>query len=121
MSSIALWIDDLMDRVRVEDHLRKNGLPIEHINSLEPCINFLQTNPGIVIIDLQNASLDFAKMQNQLVSQPGLTKRILSYFPHLQIHLKKAAEDCGIEHVYPRSVFFSDSLGLIQRIKQGES
>lgn len=121
MSRIGLWIDNLMDRVRVGDQLKKDGFQTEHINSVESCINFLQTGPGIVIVDLQNTSLDFETMQNQLAGQTGLSKRILSYFPHVQIHLKRAADECGIEHVYPRSVFFSDSLGLIQRMKQGES
>jgi hypothetical protein len=121
MSSIGLWIDNLMDRVRVGDQLNKNGIQIVYINSLESCTAFLQTNQGMVIIDLQSNSLDLENMQKQLASQPELIKRMLVYFPHVQIHLKKAAEECGIEHVYPRSVFFSDSWGLIQRIRQGES
>ena len=121
MSSIGLWIDNLMDRVRVGDQLKENGFQMEQVDSLQSCINFLRTSPGIIIVDLQNASLDLESMQNQLASHPELTKRILSYFPHVQIRLKRAAEECGIEHVYPRSVFFSDSSGLIQRIKGEEN
>ena len=122
MSEIALWIDNLMDRVRVSDHLQKNGFQIDSIPDSEICYEFLQAKSGIVVIDLQNASLDFKKMRRQFAAQRKLTDQIVSYFPHVQIHLKKEAEQCGIRHIYPRSAFFGDILTIIQRvIKENES
>jgi hypothetical protein len=108
-----------MDRVRVGDHLKKNGLQIKSMPDLETCHRFLQTKLGIVVIDLQNASLDFEKMRHQFAARPELTEHILAYFPHMQIHLKKEAVQCGIRHVYPRSVFFSDPLAVIQKVIEG--
>ena len=110
-----------MDRVRVEDQLKKNGFQIEQIGGLETCLRFLQTNSGMVIIDLQNTSLAVDKMQHQMATRRELAKRILSYFPHVQIHLKKGVEQCGIKHVYPRSVFFNDVAALIQKVNEEES
>lgn len=116
MSKIGFWIDNLMDRVKVGDHLKKNGFEIENIPDLEGCLQFLQTGSSIAIVDLQNASLDFETMQQRFAVLPELSTRIVAYFPHVQIHLKKGAEQCGVAHIYPRSVFFGDPIALIQKV-----
>lgn len=118
MSDIGLWIDNLMDRVRVGDHLKKNGFQTENIPNLQACLKFLQTGQGIVVIDLQNTSVDLGKMQEQFGAQPELLKRIVCFFPHVQIHLKNGAQELGIEHVFPRSVFFKDILVLIRKVAE---
>lgn len=111
-----------MDRVRVSDRLKNNGLHVEIIPDLETCHHFLKSKSGVVVIDLQNDSLDFKKMQDQFSAAGELTRQIVAYFPHVQIHLKKGAEQCGIKHIYPRSLFFNDMTALIQEVLgSGES
>jgi hypothetical protein len=119
MKIIGLWIDNLMDKVRVGDHLQKNGFQVESVPDQATCHKFLQTKSGIAIIDLQSPSLDLDEMRDQFADQPELLKRIVCFFPHVQIHLKRGAQKLGIKHVYPRSVFFKDPIVLIQKV--GES
>lgn len=114
---VGLWIDNLMDRVRVGDNLTQQRFECQNISDTQTCFSFLQSNTnGLVILDLQNSSLNIDNIQKQFEGNQQLLKRVICYFPHLQIQLKKNAENCGIEHVYPRSIFFADSATLIQQI-----
>lgn len=114
---IGLRIDNLMDRVRVGDNLKQKGFDCQNISGTKACFEFLLSNPqSLVILDLQNSSLKFDMIQTQFVEHDDLLKRIVCYFPHIQMQLKKDAQGCGIEHIYPRSVFFADGSALMQQI-----
>lgn len=114
---IGLWIDNLMDRVRIEEHLKRKGFACEKIAEIVAALQFLQANPNaVLIIDLQNGSLDFAKMRQLFSGHPELVKRIGCYFPHVQIDLKKKMEGLGVERVFPRSIFFADSAAIVQKL-----
>ena len=106
---IGLWIDNLMDRVRLEEHFKAKGYSCESISDTSPAFEFLQENTdATLIIDLQNASLDFTKMRQQLNAQTELLNRITCYFPHVRVELKKEMQQIGVEHIFPRSVFFEE-------------
>jgi hypothetical protein len=114
---VGLWIDNLMDRVRVGDNLKQQRFDCQNISDVKQCFSFLQSNTnGLVIIDLLNSSFDFNNIQKQFEGAQEFLKRVICYFPHVQIQLKKNAESCGIEYVYPRSMFFADNETLIRGI-----
>jgi len=114
---IGLWIDNLMDRVRIEEHLKRKGFSCEKIAEVHAAFQFLQSNSDtILIIDLQNGSLDFEKMRQLFGTRPELMKRIGSYFPHVQIHLKQKMQQLGVTQLFPRSMFFADSAAIVQKI-----
>jgi hypothetical protein len=114
---LGLWIENLMDRVRVGDALKQQGFDCSTISDVTACFEFLQSNPDVlVILDLQNSSINFESLQKQFEGNKKLLKRVICYFPHVQIQLKKNAENCGIENVYPRSMFFADTISLIQKV-----
>jgi len=102
---IGLWIDNLMDRVRIEEHLKRKGFSCEKIAEVHAAF-----------IDLQNGSLDFEKMRQLFGTRPELMKRIGSYFPHVQIHLKQKMQQLGVTQLFPRSMFFADSAAIVQKI-----
>ena len=114
---VGLWIDNLMDRVRIGDNLKQRRFDCQNISDVRECFSFLQSNTdSLVIIDLQNRSFNFDNIQKQFEGNLEFLRRVICYFPHVQIPLKKNAESCGIEHVYPRSLFFADSETLIRGI-----
>lgn len=114
---IGLWIDNLMDRVRIEEHLKREGFVCEKITGTVAAFQFLQDNlHAVLIIDLQNGSLDFEKIRQLFSNYPQLIKRIGCYFPHVQIHLKKKMQELGVDKVFPRSTFFTDGAAIVQKI-----
>jgi hypothetical protein len=114
---IGLWIDNLMDRTRVGGNLKQQRFECQNISDGNACFEFLKLNPqSLVILDLQNSSYNFDDLQKQFEGHKKLLKRVICFFPHVQIQLKKNAQDCGIEHVYPRSVFFEDTISLIKKL-----
>ena len=116
---IGLWIDNLMDRVRVGDSLKQQGFECQNISDENVSFEFLRSNPqNVVILDLQNSSYNVKNILKQFEGNQKFLKRIICYFPHVQIQLKKNAEGCGIEHVYPRSIFFGDTISLIQKLTE---
>ncbi len=120
INKIGLWISNLMDRVRVGDSLKKQGFQIENIPDLSACHKFLEADSNnIVVIDLMASSVKLEMFHEQFNDFPEVTKRIVGYFPHVQIQLKKDAQQCGIKHVFPRSMFFADSARLIRRVVDG--
>lgn len=111
---IGIWIENLMDRVRVGESLKKANLEHRNLSDIDACLQFLNDPETLLIVDLQNRGIeDFGK---RLPDDAVSARRIIGYFPHLQIRLKKTAEKFGIQHVVPRSVLFGDTVGLLQEI-----
>jgi hypothetical protein len=116
-AKIGLWIDNLMDRSRVGSNLTQQGSECLNISDVKSGLEFLKSNTqSLVILDLQSSSYNFENIKKEFEGNQNLLKRIICYFPHVQIQLKKNAQDCGIEHVYPRSVFFADPISLIKKL-----
>lgn len=111
---IGIWIENLMDRVRVGESLKKADYKYENLPNPEACLQFVNDSQSLIIVDLQNKGIEeFAK---GLPNDVSYFKRVICYFPHQQIDLKRNAQKCGIEHIFPRSMFFRDTSGLLQRV-----
>lgn len=114
---IGLWIDNLMDRTRVSGNLTQQGFAHQNISDEKACLEFLKSNSqSLVILDLQNSSYNFNDLQKQFEDHQKFLKRVICFFPHVQIQLKKNAQGCGVEHVYPRSMFFLDTISIIKKL-----
>ncbi len=111
---IVCIVDDLIFSVKISTAAKALGVPVFFERSPDMVLpRIRETQPSLVIFDLNSATLRPLEVIAQMKADPGLRDiRTLGYVSHVQTEVIDAARGAGIDEVLARSAF-SERLGQI--------
>jgi CheY-like chemotaxis protein len=113
---ILAVLEDLFFTVKINESAKRAGLPVEFVKSEKDALDKAGTHPALIIIDLNYQGIDPLKLIRDL-KQDVETKGIglIGYLSHIQVELKRQAQDAGCNMVLARSAFSQNLLQILQR------
>ncbi len=113
---IVAVLSDLMFIVKIQEAAKRAGLEVTFVKSEADAIAQAQTNPAVIILDLNASSIDPLDLIGKLKADEA-TKGInlLAYVSHVQGDLKQAAQAKGCDMVIARSAFSQNLPTLLRR------
>lgn len=104
---IAIIVDDMFFASKIRGAAESAGRQVERVKSLDQIETDLAASPPLLfIVDLNSDRLDplgaiaLIKSKSELASAP-----VIGFLSHVQVDLKRRAEEAGCDHVLPRSLF----------------
>lgn len=114
---IVAAVDDMFFAAKIRTTAEHLDVEVDFVPSTDAAIESAKKNrPALIIIDLHSLRYDFVQLAEGLKGDDELRVPILGFFSHVEIELKRRAEQAGIDHVLPRSAFTK----RLPEILQGE-
>ena len=104
---IALVVDDMFFAAKIRGAADAAGRKTQRITSLSQLQQDLPSNPpSMVFVDLHANHVDPFGAIERLKSHAELRDvPVIGFFSHVQLDLKRRAEEAGCDYVIPRSLF----------------
>jgi hypothetical protein len=102
---ILAVVPDLLIEIRIEAAARALDATVEPISAPDAAERIASSSPALVIVDLAAPGLDLAPIAS--AARRGRVG-LAGFYPHVDVALRRAAKDAGVEHVYARSRFLRD-------------
>src|SRR5689334_16648990 len=101
---IIVAVDDMFFAAKILTTAQNLGRQVERVKTPEQLIEALkQGAPALLIVDLNSPHFQSLEAIAALKSQAALSgMRILGFLSHVQVELKRRAEDAGFDIVIPR-------------------
>jgi len=119
---ILAVLSDLMFTVKIQEAAKRLGLKLICVASQDEAFAQAKQDPALVIVDLNCAAIEpldlIAKLKRD---QATRNVPLLGYVSHVQIDLKRAAENSGCDVVMPRSAFSSGLPAILERYAHEQS
>jgi CheY-like chemotaxis protein len=114
---ILAAVSDLLFTSKISAAAKQLGLPVEFFRDREKlCQAAASGAPGLVLVDLNNSTLDPIELIAVLKADPSTQPaQVIGYVSHVQHERRREAEKAGCDLVLPRSVF---SQNLIELLRQ---
>lgn len=104
--------------VRIEEAARRVEARVETVGSAGEAIAWLREGRAqLIVVDLGIPGLDLGPL-----AAAGRARgvAIVAFYPHVEVRLRRAAEQAGIEHVYARSRFLREAVSILRERLEGE-
>lgn len=115
---IVSFVPDILVEMRIDSAARAIDADLDSVSAPEYLEAALNKGADVLVVDLGINGIDL----NGIVSVARARKvPIVAFGPHVDVELLRAAEEAGIDAVYPRSAFMKD-MGkiLAEHITGGE-
>jgi CheY-like chemotaxis protein len=113
---IVAIVSDLMFTVKIQEAAKRAGVEAVFVKSEDNALAEAKQNPAVIILDLNNSTLNPLDMIAKLKSDEATGKvRLLGFVSHVQADLKEAAEEKGCDVVMPRSAFSHNLAAILRR------
>ena len=113
---IVALSSDLMFTVKIQDAAKREGLEAVFVKSEDEAIAAARQHPAVVILDLNNAAVNALDLITKLKSDAATSSvNLLGYVSHVQVDLKRTAEEKGCDAVIPRSAFSARLPEILRR------
>jgi CheY-like chemotaxis protein len=114
---IVALVPDLIVSVRIEEAAKTLGTRVETTDSMDEAFGRLRSaGMDVVVVDLAMAGLDIDGVATA-AREAGAS--VIGFYPHVEVALRRAALDAGIEDVYARSRFLRDLPGILRERLDG--
>lgn len=101
---IFMMVDDMFFASKIRGSATAVGREIVSIRSLEQIAG--DKTPSLVLLDLNSTRLDAVETIRALKSDERLKSApVIGFLSHVQVDLKRAAEEAGCDYVIARSLF----------------
>ena len=109
-------VDDLFFASKIRGTGEQVGVTVRFVRSADALAEAARRDrPALIICDLHSQKIDPNELARQLKADEQLSSiPLLGFFSHVQVELKKQAEQAGFDRVLPRSAFNAQ---LIQILK----
>jgi DNA-binding NarL/FixJ family response regulator len=97
-------VADLLIEVRIQAAAQLQGASVATASSAEAPALIRESRPALIIADL--AVTD--DLDALVAASREASATLIAYYPHVDSELRRAAQNAGIEYVYPRSRFLRD-------------
>ena len=113
---VVAVLDDLLFMVKINESAKRAGMPVEFVKNEADALDRAQTQPALMIVDLNCRSVDPLDLIRKLKSEEE-TKGVslLGYVSHVQGELKQQAQQAGCDVVLPRSAFSQNLQQILRR------
>lgn len=109
-------IEDLFFTVKINEAAKHAGLAAEFVKSEIDALERAKSQPAVIVIDLNCASIDPLRLIADLKASPELKEiNVLGFVSHVQGELKKKAQEAGCNMVLPRSAFSQNMQQIFKR------
>jgi len=113
---ILAVLEDLFFTVKINESAKRAGLPIQFLKSETDVLEQAKSQPTLIIIDLNCHAIDPLKLIAELKGNPQLKSiSLLGYMSHVQVELKRKAQDAGCDMVLARSAFSQNLPQILKR------
>ena len=114
---VVAAVGDMFFAAKIRTTAEHLSIEVDFARSTDAAIESAKKEtPALIIIDLHLAGGDFVELAEQLKSDDELRfVPILGFFSHVEIELKRRAEQAGIDHVLPRSAFTKQLPEILQK------
>ncbi len=106
IEKILLAVDDMFFAAKILSTAQHLGKSIERVKSaaeIEAAISV--DSSALLIIDLNSTKFAALEVIAMLKAQSQLSTTILGFLSHVQIDLRRQAEEAGCDYILPRSAF----------------
>lgn len=116
MTPVLIAVDDLLFASKINAAARQIGLETVYARSQDEILSRArELNPPLVIFDLNSARCSPVAAIAALKADPALKRiRSVGFLSHVQVDLKRAAEQAGCDQVMPRSAFTQQLADILQ-------
>lgn len=102
---IVSFVPDILVEMRIDSAARALDADLDSVSAAEYLEAALNKGADVLVVDLGMDGIDL----NWIVSVArGRKVPIVAFGPHVEIELLRAAEDAGMDAVYPRSAFMKE-------------
>ncbi len=112
---ILVAVDDLMFAVKITDAAKRTGLQATFVKTAEDALTQASTSPLLIILDLNNRSIEPLGLIRDLKAGVDKSIPILAFVSHVQGELKQQAQDAGANVVLARSAFTQNLQQILKR------
>ena len=113
---IIAILNDLMFTVKIQEAAKRVGLETVFVKDPEAAMEKAKQSPFVIILDLNATCLSSLDLIDTLKSNPETSKvSVLGYVSHVDVELKKAAQQKGCDVVIARSAFSQNLPTLLKR------
>ena len=113
---IVAVVSDLMFTVKIQEAAKRAGVEAVFVKSEDNAVAEAKQNPAVIILDLNNSTLNPLDVIAKLKSDEATGKvKLLGFVSHVQADLKEAAEEKGCDEVMPRSAFSHNLAAILRR------
>jgi len=112
---ILAVVEDLLFTVKINDAAKRAGLLAQFVKSEQDAIDNAQTNPLLIILDLNCGSVDPISLITKLKNGNGGGVPLLGFVSHVQGELKQRAHEAGCDMVMARSAFSQNIAQILRR------
>ena len=104
---IAAVVDDLFFASKIRATAEQLGTSVDFPRTVEALIESARKDlPSLIICDLHAQRIDPIALARELKADEELRSiPLLGFFSHVQVELKRDAEQAGFDQVLPRSAF----------------
>lgn len=104
-----------MFTVKIQDACKRAGLEAVFVSSRERALAQARLDPAVVIIDLNGTTVDALELISTLKADAETSGiELIGYVSHVQVDLKKAAQDRGCDTVVARSAFSQNLPAMLE-------
>lgn len=109
-------LSDLMFTVKIQEAAKRAGMESVFVNSQKDALAQAKENPAVIIFDLNHAAVEPLETIAKLKGDHETSKiNLLGFVSHVQVDLKKAAQESGCDVVIARSAFSQNLPALLDR------
>ncbi len=109
-------LNDLMFTVKIQEAAKRAGLDVVFVKSEGDALALAEENPAVIILDLNHAGADPLQLISTLKGSDQTSGiPLVGYVSHVQVDLRKAAQDAGCDFVVARSAFVQNLPELLGR------
>ena len=115
MTRVVALMDDLFFQMKLAETAKQLGLEVKVATNAEALLGLLESQPKLVIVDLNARSQPLAAIEKLRQTKKDL--RVIGFLSHVQQDLAIAAQAAGCDEVMPRSSFTQNLAALLSAAK----
>lgn len=112
---VVAVVSDLMFTAKIQDAAKRVGLEAVFVKSKEQAIVEAKRDPALILIDLNDRSLDALDLIGTLKADDETRAvHLLGYVSHVETDVRRSALNKGCDEVLPRSAFSKNLHTILQ-------
>lgn len=109
-------LNDLMFTVKIQEAAKRAGLDVVFVKSQGEALERAKEDPAVIILDLNHTGAEPVQLISILKGSPQTSGiPLLGYVSHVQVDLRRAAQEAGCDVVVARSAFVQNLPELLGR------
>ena len=104
---VVAVVDDMIFKSKIRGAAEAIGVEVSFPRTKESAISAArEKSPQTIVVDLQNGRVDVLEFAREMKADEQLREiRLVGFFSHVEVQLRKDALEAGYDRVVPRSEF----------------